>query len=162
MNWLDIIIIILLIGSMIGGFIFGLIKTVFSLAGLIVGVILAGHYYGPLSDYLAFVPTQKGPPVAAFIIIFLAVMIIAALLGFLLSKLISAVLLGWLNRLGGAILGLILGSIFIAAFLVIIAKVADGAGFLNESAIAPVLLDSIPLILVFLPPEFDKVHQFFH
>jgi membrane protein required for colicin V production len=161
MNWLDIIIIILLVGSLIGGFVTGLIKTVFSLAGLIIGVILAGHYYIALSAYLAFIPTSAGPSIAAFIIIFLAVMIVAALLGFLLTKLISAVLLGWLNRLGGAVLGVILGSIFIAAFLVIIAKFTDPGGAISQSVIAPVLLDRIPVILALLPPEFDKVTQFF-
>jgi membrane protein required for colicin V production len=161
MNWLDIFLIILLIGATVGGFISGLIKTVFSLAGLIIGVILAGHYYVALSTYLPFIPTEKGPPISAFIIIFLAVMIIAALLGFLLTKLISAVLLGWLNRLGGALLGLILGAIFVAAFLVIIARYADAGGAISESAIAPVLLDRVPLILALLPPEFDSVRQFF-
>jgi membrane protein required for colicin V production len=161
MNWLDIVIIVLLIAGAIGGLIAGLIKTVFSLAGLIVGVVLAGRFYIPLSGYLGFIPSESGSHIVAFIIIFLAVMIIATLLGFLLTKLISAVLLGWLNRLGGAILGFLLGAIFIASFLIVIAKYLGAEGVISESALAPVLLDRIPLILAFLPSEFDTVRQFF-
>jgi membrane protein required for colicin V production len=160
MNWLDIVLIILLVASAIGGFVSGFIKTVFSLVGLIVGVVLAGHYYNALSNYLPFVPTENGPKIVAFIIIFLAVMIVAALLGFLFSKLISAVLLGWLDHLAGAILGLAIGSIFLAAILVIIGKYASGSA-ISESSITPVLLDRVPHILALLPPEFDTVRQFF-
>lgn len=161
MNWLDILLIILLIGSAIGGLISGLIKTVFSLAGLILGVILAGHYYLSLADYLTFVPTEKGPPIVAFIIIFLAVMIVATLLGILLTKLVSTVMLGWLNRLGGAVLGLILGAVFLASILAIVGRYADTAGILSDSLIAPILLDRVSLIMALLPPEFDSVSQFF-
>jgi len=162
MNWLDIVIIVLLVSAAIGGMVAGLIRAVFSLAGLIVGVILAGHYYVPFSAYLGFIPTEKGPTIVAFIIIFLAVMIVATLLGFLLTKLISAILLGWLNRVGGAILGLLLGSIFIAAFLIVLAKYTGAEGVISESVLALVLLDKVPIILAFLPPEFDSVRNFFN
>jgi membrane protein required for colicin V production len=162
MNWLDIVIIVLLVSAAIGGMVAGLIRTIFSLVGLIVGIILAGHYYVPVSAYLGFIPTEKGPSIVAFIIIFLAVMIVATLLGFLLTKLISAILLGWLNRLGGAILGLLLGSIFIAAFLIVLAKYTGAEGVISESVLALVLLDKVPIILAFLPPEFDSVRNFFN
>ena len=160
MNWLDILLIILLIASAIGGLITGLIKTVFSLVGLIVGIILAGHFYVPFSAYLGFIPTEKGPLIAAFIIIFLAVMIIATILGILFTKLISAMLLGWINRLGGAVLGVFLGAIFLASFLVIIAKYT-GAEAISESIIASVLVERFPLILALLPSEFDTISNFF-
>ena len=47
-------------------------------------------------------------PVVAFIVVFLAVVILVRLLANLLEKLIKLVLLGWLNKLGGIILFIVL------------------------------------------------------
>ena len=161
MNWLDIVILVLLVISAIGGFATGLIKTVFSLVGLIVGVVLAGHFYVGFSNYLTFIPGDNGPRVAAFIIIFLIVMIVAALLGILLTKIVSAIMLGWVNRLGGAVLGVILGAFFVAAILAVWVKFANPGDAITNSKIASVLLDKLPFILGLLPSEFDSVRQFF-
>jgi membrane protein required for colicin V production len=161
MNWLDIILIIILIGSLIGGLISGLIKMAFSLAGLILGVVLAGRFYINLAEYLTFVPTEKGPPIVAFIIILLAVMIVAALLGVLFTKLVQTAMLGWLNRLGGAVLGLFLGAITLASILAIAGRYGDSISILSESVTAGVLLDKVPIILALLPSEFDSVRQWF-
>ena len=101
MNWLDIVIAILLIISLIGGFANGLIKSLFSLVGLIVGVVLAGHFYIALAESLSFISNDNAARIVAFIIIFLVVMILFAILGMVINKLVSALLLGWLNRLFG-------------------------------------------------------------
>jgi len=161
MNWLDIVIIVFLIGFAIAGLVNGLIKTVFSLAGLVVGVILAGRYYGALADRLGFIPNEKAAGIVAFIIIFLVVMLIAAILGFILTKLISAVLLGWVNRLAGAVLGAILGAIFIAAILAIWAKYMGPVNAFSGSALAPLILKYFPAVLGLLPQEFDSIRKFF-
>ena len=49
MSWLDIVLTVILVVVIVGGLKIGLIKAVLSLTGLIVGVILAGRLYGPLS-----------------------------------------------------------------------------------------------------------------
>ena len=160
MNWLDIIILVILAVTAVGGFLKGLIKTVFSLVGLIVGIILAGRFYILLADRLTFISSEDIARIVAFILIFLIVLIIAALLGFFFTRLFSAILLGWLNRLGGAAFGVILGSIFIAAILAVWAKYA-GAGSISDSAVATFLLDRFPLILTLLPAEFKTIREFF-
>jgi membrane protein required for colicin V production len=161
MNWLDIVIIVILVISAVSGFISGLIKTVFSLVGLILGVFLAGKFYVGLSGSLDFIPGDNGSRIAAFIIIFLVVMLIATLLGIILTKLISAVMLGWINRLGGAVLGLFLGAVFAASILAILVKVTGPGDVLTSSKLASVLLDKLPFIMGLLPSEFNSVRDFF-
>jgi membrane protein required for colicin V production len=161
MNWLDIVIIIILVISAISGFASGLIKTVFSLAGLILGVFLAGKFYVNLSGALGFIPGDNGPRIAAFIIIFLVVMLVATILGIVLTKLISAVMLGWINRIGGAVLGLLLGAVFAAAILAILVKVASPGDDLTSSKLASFLVDKLPFITGLLPSEFDSIRGFF-
>ena len=161
MNWLDIIILILLLASIFGGLISGLIRSVFSLAGLIVGIVLAGRYYETLAEYMTFISNETASRVLAFIIIFFIVAVIAFLLGALLTKVASAITLGWVNRLGGAVLGLFLGALFVGAILAVCIKFSILSGTISESVLASILTDRLPLVLALLPDEFDAVSQFF-
>ncbi len=160
MNWLDIVLLVILGVSAFGGLTQGLIKAGLSLAGIIVGVILAGNFYEPLSGLLSFIPNEDIADIAAFILILVGVMVVANILARLLKFAVSVVLLGWVNRLGGAVFGLVLGAIFLSAILATWAKFFGGDS-VAESAIASFLLDKFPLILALLPDEFDAIHDFF-
>ena len=162
MNWLDIVIIIAIAIATFLGLKIGIIKALLSLAGLIIGVILAGRYYVPLSEQLSFIPQASVAKIAAFAIILIGVMIIAGVLAWLLKWVASVMMLGWVNRLGGAILGLVLGAIFCSALLAIWVKFLGLAGAVAESILATILLDTLPIILALLPSEFDTIRPFFH
>ena len=161
MNWLDIVIIVAIAIFTFLGLRAGIIKAVLSLAGLIVGVILAGRYYVPFSEQLSFIPQDSVAKIVAFIIILVVVMIIARVLASLLGKLASLVMLGWVNRVGGAIFGFLLGSILCGALLATWIKYLGIATPITESGLAPILLDRLPIVLALLPDEFDAVRSFF-
>ena len=161
MNWLDIVIIVMILISGFSGLRNGLIKTVFSLAGLVIGVILAGRYYSALAGNLAFISDERIASVLAFIIIFLVVMIIASLLGMIFTKIVSAVLLGWLNHLSGAVLGIALGAISIAALLAIWVQFIGPSGPVSDSMLASILIERLPLVTALLPQEFSSLPQIF-
>lgn len=160
MNWLDIVIIVAIAIAILIGLRIGIIKAVLSLAGLIVGVILAGRYYAPLSEWLSFIPQASAAKIVAFAIILIGVMVIAGVLASLLKWAASAIMLGWVNRLGGAVFGLVLGAIFCGALLAIWVKLFDIAA-ISESNLAAILLDRLPVVLALLPDEFDAVRSFF-
>ena len=160
MNWLDIVLIVSLVIPTFLGLRQGLIKAVLSLAGLIVGVILAGIFYEALAGLLTFIPTVAIANIVAFIIILVGIMLIAAILAQLLKVIISAVMLGWVNHLGGAIFGFLMGAVLWSAILATWVKFF-GAGIVTESLIAAVLLDKFPLIMALLPEEFDAIRFFF-
>jgi membrane protein required for colicin V production len=162
MNWLDIVIIVLLILSVIGGIINGFIKALFGLVGLIVGVILAGRFYVALADHLGFISDANTARIVAFIIIFAAVSIVAALLGMIFTKIVSAIPLGWVNRLLGGVLGLFTGAISIAALLIILVKFTGIGDFVSNSGLANFLVDKLPIVLELLPKEFETIKQFFN
>ena len=161
MSWLDIVIIAILIISTILGLKIGIIKAVLSLAGLIIGVILAGRYYVPLSEQLAFIPHAGVAKIVAFVIILIGVMVIAGVLASLLKWAASIAMLGWVNRLGGAIFGLGLGAILCGALLATWIKFLGIAGIIVESTLARTLLDYFPVVLALLPGEFDAIRSFF-
>jgi len=162
MNWLDIVILVVLVIAAFMGLRMGLIKAVLLLAGIIVGVVLAGHYAGPLGERLTFISSAGVAKGIAFAVIMLAVLAVAAIVAALLTWAAKVVMLGWINRLGGAILGLFLGALFCGALLAMWVHFLGIAEVITDSAIATVLLDRLPMVLALLPGEFGGVRSFFH
>jgi membrane protein required for colicin V production len=160
-NWLDIIILVILVGAVFYGLKTGIIKTVLSLVGLVVGVILAGRYYTAFAWSLAFIPREDIARAVAFGIIFIAVMLIAAVVAGLLKWVTKLVMLGWVNHLGGAVFGLLTGAIFCGALLTLWGNFLGTPDAFAESNLAGILLDRFPAVLVLLPDEFDAVRSFF-
>jgi len=160
MNWVDIVIIIYLILSVISGLAQGLIRSVLSIIGLIVGIILASHFYKQLGDILSFISNKNAADIVAFVIILLVVMGIAALIALILRSIIKGIMLGWIDRLGGAVFGLILGALSVSAFLAIIVKYTSSS-LITNSLLAGFFLNKFPLVLSFLPSQFDSIRNFF-
>ena len=160
MNWLDIVILVVIAIPTFICLKAGIIKAVLSLAGLIVGILLAGRYYTTLAEQLTFISQDNLANIAAFAIILIGIMIITAVVASMLKWIISAIMLGWVNRIGGAIFGFLLGAILCSALLAIWAKFL-GTGAIGDSAMAILLLDRFPMILALLPGEFDSLRSFF-
>tara|TARA_B100000315_G_C14425699_1_gene517722 strand:- start:243 stop:731 length:489 start_codon:yes stop_codon:yes gene_type:complete len=161
MNWLDIGILVVIVIPAFLGLRIGIIKAVLSLAGSTVGIVLAGRFYIPLSEQLSFIPQAGMAEVVAFAIILTGIMVIAVVLAKLLKWATSAVTLGWVNHLGGAAFGLILGALLCGALLATWIKFLGIAEIISESTLAIVLLDRFPAVLALLPEEFDSVRSFF-
>ncbi len=159
MNWLDIVIIVAIAITTLIGLKIGLIKAVLSLVGLIVGIILARLYYVPLSEQLGFIPQATMAKVVAFAIIMLGVMIIAGVLAMVLKWITSVMMLGWVNRIGGAVFGLVLGAILWGAFLTLWVQVLGAGETITNSSLANLLL-SFPSPLGLLPGEFGSPGPF--
>ena len=121
MNILDIIILICLIPAIIQGIIKGFISQAISIISLILGVWASARFAGFVCKWLAQYITcsEQVLNIAAFALIFIIVIILLVLLGKLLEKVIKLVMLGWLNRVLGALFAtlnwlLVMGLISIA------------------------------------------------
>lgn len=161
MNWLDIVILVIVAISTFAGLKSGLIKMALSFAGLIVGIMLAGRFYVFLARMLTFIPNESIAQVVAFAAILIVVMLIASVLAAVLKWFTSLITLGWVNHLGGAAFGFILGAILCAALLTLWVKFPGSAGAIRESSLANMLLDRFPAVLALLPDEFDAIRSFF-
>jgi len=155
MHWLDIVIIVAIAITTFIGLKIGLIKAVLSLVGLIVGVILARLFYVPLSEQLGFIPQATVAKVVAFAIIMVGVMIIAGVLAIVLKWITSVMMLGWVNRIGGAAFGLLLGAILCGVFLALWVKFFGAGEAITNSSLASIL-SRFPLVLGLMPGEFGS------
>jgi membrane protein required for colicin V production len=160
-NWLSILIIVVAVLLGLVGLRQGIIRTVFGIAGLIGGIVLAGRYYGALAGLLS--PGGAiWASVAAYVIILVATLVVAGLVGHFVARLVSLAALGWLDRLIGFLLGVFVGLLLSAAVVAIIAKIYPGSeATISQSAVARFLIAQLPLVLALLPKEFSSIRNFF-
>jgi membrane protein required for colicin V production len=146
MNWLDIVIIVVVALLGFAGLRQGLIRTVFGIAGLIGGIVLAGRYYDELAARL-FPSSASWANIASYAIIAIATLVVAGVIGWLLAKLVNFAALGWLDRIMGLILGIVIGGLLCAAILAIVVKFYPGMETtINQSVIARFLVGGFPLL----------------
>jgi len=138
----------------------GLIRSVLSLLGLIIGVVLAANFYTKFATVFGFVNNDTAANVIAFVVILVVVVVVAAIVGAALRSVIKAIHLGWVDGLGGGVFGLAMGAISAGALLAILVKLT-GSSLIAGSALAKFLLDKFPIVLGLLPSEFDTIRNFF-
>jgi membrane protein required for colicin V production len=160
-NWLSILIIVIAVLVGLVGLRHGIIRTVFGIAGLIGGIVLAGRYYGALATVVS-PGGATWASIAAYAIILLATVVVAGLVGHFVAKLVGLAALGWLDRLIGFILGLFVGGLLSGAVLAIVAKYYPGStATISQSVVARFLMSQFPLLLALLPKEFGFIRNFF-
>ena len=87
----------------------GLVKEVAGLLAVVLGIYLARYWALPVSQTLVELTkwnTNVCTPLA-YAIVFIVVSLSISMLSYMLSKIIGAIMLGWLNRLLGAVFGTI-------------------------------------------------------
>ncbi len=109
MNWLDALIVVILILSLVMGFINGLVKEVASLAALVLGIWGAIKFSSftaaKLYDY--FDMTGRYVGIIAFIITFALIVVVIHFIGILADKIVNMASLGFINRILGIVFGLL-------------------------------------------------------
>lgn len=160
MNWLDIFLALFLVLSTLLGLSIGLIKTVIPVIGLTVGIIAAGRYYDAVA-HRVFSSHSDAAYVIAFVLIVVLFLIFATILAYVLRKTLSLLLLGWVDRVLGGLLCLVISSLFIGTILALLLKYSLAVSAIENSGIASFLVDKLPLSLSFMPGDFDKVKDFF-
>ena len=164
MGWLDIVIIVVLMITALIGFKRGFTKTVLPLVGIILGLFLAGRFCAPMAGWLSsWLESPNQSTIVAFAVIFILVTVVALALSSLMNRLLRLMLLGWVDRLGGAVFGLAIGGLIPAILLAVLTSshffsVEDTV---RDSSVAAFLLDRFYFVLGLLPQEFDSMRQFF-
>lgn len=165
----DLILVLVLFFFTFSGFMFGAIQTIGSLAGTIVGIIVAGRYFDVLSGKIS--PTPIGNPnlakVLAFALLFVVSSKAVSLVFWIVNKvykLLSFIpFLKSINRLAGGFLGLAEGVIIVGVALVLF-KQYPFADFLlpsiDTSPIAQWLLWVGGQLVPLLPSFVDQAREY--
>ena len=152
MNYLDIVIGVLLIAFGFGGWRKGIIIEVTTLLGLGLGLYGAFHFSdftaNKLVEYVEIDP--KYLHLISFIVTFIVLSVLVNLLGRLVAKLVKAINLGFIDKLGGFLVGLAKG-LLICSLLVMLLNVLNLKGVVKddvkqESLLYPYVEQAVPYV----------------
>jgi len=167
----DVILLLIVFAFVLLGFVFGLIKTIGSLVGLVAGTWLAGHYFQPLAEWLA--PIIGGNEaigrVVAFLIIFTIINRLVVFIFHLLDRafgLLSFIPFAKLiNRLGGLLLGLAEGVLTLGVMIYVLSKFLSESDFIKntigDSQVAHYLVFVAKWLIWLLPEALAKIDSIF-
>jgi membrane protein required for colicin V production len=135
MNGLDWLIAAILVLSVMHAASQGFVFELFSLAGTVLGYLLAAWEYPVAARYLA--PYLKNEVVAGgagFLLIFLAVLIFAGIAGRMARWATTSVGLRWFDRLLGAAFGLLRGALIVMVLVMAMASFLPSSRALANSS----------------------------
>jgi membrane protein required for colicin V production len=160
MNPLDWLLAILLTYSVVRAALRGFFQEAFALAGLVLGFLLACWFYLVLARQLAgLIASPPMAQLAAFLLILAATMIAGNLLGRILRKTASAVGLGFMDRLLGALFGLVRGALLGVAILLAITAFLPTGPWIQQSKLTPYFLRAAHAVSFVMPSDLE--HRLF-
>lgn len=162
MNWLDIVLLIIILFFVFRGFRAGLVGAVGALLGVIVGIWAGSNFMDEVAVWLTSFFNFNNPSLAnilAFVLIFIAVNIVFSIGVWIINSIFHVIpLINFANKVIGALIGFVGGVLFISALVYLLSLFAFSqsiAEVLQNSQLASVAV-KIAVILKPLIPEAVK------
>jgi membrane protein required for colicin V production len=168
MNYVDIIILIILILSAIGGFKNGLVTELASLAALILGIWGAIQFSYITTDLLIkyFDIKTNHLNIISFAVTFVVIVILVHVVAGVINNLVNTGVLGITNKLGGMVFGILRSILFLSIVLLIFDKIDRDIKIIPEdikenSRMYEPIKNVAPSIFPFIDIWNDEDHTFF-
>ena len=157
MNLFDCLLIAILTYSTIVAFMRGIILELFSLGGLIAGILIASWNYGRLAIYLErFITTPATAEILSFLLLVIGVMVLSALLGKALNRTAHAIGLGFFDRILGAVFGFGRGYLLGVAILMAIAAFIPHSTWIENSQLSSYFLAGAHAVSFVVPHDLQQ------
>lgn len=159
MNILDILLIVIVAFCVIRSWSKGFIREIFSILGIIVGVLVASRYYQLLFPYVSrYISDDAFISLLSFTLVFLGTFIIVAVLGMLVKALVRIMFVGWVDHTMGGIFGFVKGLLFISLLIWILTTfLPKGSSLLRDSRFSPYIARASRIFVVMTPPKLKDV-----
>jgi membrane protein required for colicin V production len=152
MNLFDWFLLAILAWSIIMAFMRGIILELFSIGGLIAGILIASWNYNHIAELLErLIKTPATAQIIAFLLIIIGVMVLSTLLGKALNRTAHAIGLGFFDRLLGAVFGLARGCLFGVAILMAVAAFRPHSTWVENSRLTPYFLAGVHAVSFVVP-----------
>ncbi|CCH47855.1 CvpA family protein [Pseudodesulfovibrio piezophilus] len=138
MNFLDIALICIVVIFTIRGFFRGLVQEALSLIAILLAIFLATNYQHLLIPHLElYIHSAITVSALASVILFFGTIILFWLIAKAVRSMLEIALLGWVDRLTGALFGCVEGAIIGLILLIFLQSFSPNSSQLRESSIAP-------------------------
>ena len=156
MNWLDLVLGSILVISFLQGIARGFSRVAISFAGTLAGLFLAAWFYPSFAARLApYLSSDTLAKFTAFLLIFIGVQLLAALIAYAVHKVFKFSGLSWLDRMMGAAFGLLRGLVI--ATILLLALMAfpfqSATSVVAKSQIAPYVIGIANAAAAMAPQE---------
>jgi len=160
---LDLLLIAIVGGSVVLGFLAGFARTGIGFLAAVTGVLFGFWFYGiPAAWIHRFVGSEAFSNLVGFLVVFVACVALGGLIGKLLAKLFKWTGLSWLDRLLGAGFGLVRGGLAGVAFVSVLMAFTPkpGPNWMTGSYLLPYAIDASNIIAALAPRALkDPVRQ---
>ncbi len=151
LNPFDWFLIAVIAYSTVVAFMRGIFREVFSLVGLVAGILLASWNYPLLGDRLAYWIPWATAQIVSFLLIAIAVMVLCGIAGKLLHNTAKTIGLGIFDRLLGAVFGAVRGCLLGVAVMMAAAAFLPQEKFIQTSRLSGYFLDGAHAVSFMVP-----------
>ena len=159
MNFFDWFLVVILAYSTITAFLRGIILELFSIGGLIAGILFASWNYSPVATLLSNTLghlSQSTWSILSFLLIAIGIMVLAGLLGKLLRNTAHTIGLGFFDRLLGAFFGFGRGCLIAVALFMSAAAFLPQSTWVANSSLAPYFLGGVHAVSFVVPKDLQQ------
>ena len=157
MNLFDWFLIAIVAYSIVMAFLRGIILELFTLGGLITGILIASWNYYYVARYLErIIASPAAAQILAFLLIVVGIMILSTLLGKALNSTAHAIGLGFFDRLLGAVFGFARGCLFSVAILMAVAAFRPHSAWAENSRLTPYFLAGAHAVSFVVPHDLQQ------
>ena len=156
MNWIDLLLILVIGFSVVSGFTAGFARVGVGFIATLVGIFLGLWCYGIAGAYVAdYVSSRSVANLIGFFVIFIAVVIVGAIVGQLLARLFKWIGLTWLDRLLGGAFGLLRGFVIAVAMVTVLLAFAPSPPprSVLDSRLMPYMIGASDVLAALTPRE---------
>jgi membrane protein required for colicin V production len=151
-NWLDWVLAIVLVASIIPAIKKGFVRELISLASVILALIIAALEYPRAATWFQDLTNSHQVAMAAgFLIIFVAVLVAGAVISFFVGLLIKTAGVEWFDRFLGGLFGLVRGVIIDSIVLMVLMAFAIKSQAVSRSQLAPYISTGARAIALAMP-----------
>jgi len=157
MNWLDIVLLLILAGSVFTSLRKGLSREVIGLVSVVAALLLAVWLYGSAGAFLE--PYVSSPSIAhfaGFALVFVGVLLLGSLVSFVVGRFLRVTGLSFFDHLLGAVFGLLRGVLIGVALVVGLMAFSPPSGpprSVVRSRVAPYVVGAARVVAKVAPHE---------
>ena len=160
MNWLDIVLAIILLASVVAGFRRGLSWQIIGLVSVVLALLLGIWFYGNIGYYLLpYASSRSLANAGGFAVVFCGVLLLGVLVSFVVGRFLKVTGLSVVDHLLGAGFGVLRGLVFAIAIIMGVMAFSRGdkpPETIVNSRLAPYVVDAARMFAAMAPHELKE------
>jgi len=164
MNWLDVVLLLIVVLSVASRYLKRLTREVIGLASIVLGLLLGAWFYGTVAGLLSqYLASRAAANLTGFLIVFFAVVLLGVVVRAIVGKFLRVTGLSFFDHLLGAAFGALRGVLIGVALLMGILAFSPGdrpPRSVDESRLAPYMASAARVFVAMAPQELrDGFHK---